>query len=189
MGTWTANMLGLGVSALILAAFVLAMMWRVGSWRVSPAASLIHDEGLPIGSRASEIAAHRGADEFHLTFGFKRTFLVFGAASCLPCKDLMVAAATHPATRDLRLVLVADSVDLDIPGPFRESWEIYSFDDERLAREQWRARVSPYFYLIDEDGTIMDKGIGSHADHLDRLLALPPKYLGFAHMSEETVRL
>lgn len=182
-------MLGLGVSALTLAAFVLAMMWRVGSWRMSPAASLIHDEGLPIGSRASEIAAHRGADEFHLTFGFKRTFLVFGAASCVPCKDLMVAAATHPATRDLRLVLVSDSVDLDIPGPFRESWEIYSFDDERLAREQWRARVSPYFYLIDEDGTIMDKGIGSHADHLDRLLALPPKYLGFAHMSEETVRL
>lgn len=162
--------------AVWLAWIVASLLWRVGSWYVSSAASLIEDEGLRIGSTAPQVAARRGDDEFHLSFGGRPTFVVFGAMFCSPCHDLLEVARHHPATQRLRRVFLSDD-QLDRGDPIFDSWEVYEMDDPRACRTLWRAPVSPYFYLVGADNSILAKGLASKADHLDRLISIGPHTL------------
>lgn len=109
MDAWIANTAALFVATLVIGILALALLWRIGSWRIPPAASLILDEGLPLGASAPQIAAFRGNAAYHLSFGGTTTLLVFGTHFCEPCKDLVAAASRHPATRRVRKVYVGDS--------------------------------------------------------------------------------
>lgn len=153
----------------------LALLWRIGSWNLSPAAVLTHDEGLRLGTTAPQLASHRGDSEYHLDFVGNTTLLVFGQEGCKPCLQLLDAAPKHPATRHARLVYVTNNeptgAELDHAFP---RWELYRFHHEDLARDMWRAPVSPYFYLIDADGVIVAKGLANAPEHLDRLLDITP---------------
>jgi hypothetical protein len=168
------NVVGLLVVALFFILLAGALLWRVGLWSM-PAVEQLHTvEGLSIGSSALEIAAVSGRDQYHLAFGGGWTFLVFGSMHCEPCKDLLRVASDHPATRDMRLVYVGDSEDVDIDCGMNRHWEVYQFDNEDSARAQWRAPVSPYFHVIDPRGRVASKGVGSKPHHLDRLLSVAP---------------
>lgn len=174
MSVWAVNMAALLLAALSLMAFAVALLWRVGGWRIAPAASLSLDEGLKLGAEAPQVACMAGEQEFHLGFGGPRTMVVFGTSRCEPCKSLLEAASRHPVTRGMRLVYVGDSEEIDIDSDARLKWEIYRFHNEKSARSMWRAPVSPYFHLINEEGRIIDKGVASHAEHLNRFVSLPP---------------
>jgi len=177
MAPWLANAVALTVLAAGTAAFGLALLWRVGSWHLSPAASLTFDEGLRIGSHAPEIACHASdGAEMHLSFLGEVCFVVFGANGCKPCVALLAAAARHPATRSMRRVYLADSGIDDLSPEILAGWQTFRFIDEDSTRETWRAPVSPYFYVINEDGQIVEKGVASSAEHLDRLFRLRPGY-------------
>jgi hypothetical protein len=66
MSPWIANEVALALALLVLIVSALALLWRVGSWRISPAATLNLDEGLRIGSIAPELAVRAGEQDFHL---------------------------------------------------------------------------------------------------------------------------
>ena len=72
MGAWMANVVALLAGSVILAVFALALLWRVGSWRIAPAASLTYDEGLTLFAEAPQVACTQGSQEFHLSFGGDR---------------------------------------------------------------------------------------------------------------------
>jgi hypothetical protein len=173
VSAWVANTLALALSSLVVLVTALALLWRVGAWRMSPAASLNLDEGLTVGTQAPELAAIGAGQEVHLSFIGSDTFIAFGVDGCAPCRDLIEVAARHPATRHMRRVYVTDN-DIPVAGDALDHWEIYRFIDEKTARRQWRAPVSPYFHLVDAEGRIVDKGLGSKPEHLDRLLFLKP---------------
>lgn len=169
------NFMGLILLSGAVAYLAFALLWRVGGWHIAPAATLTHDEGLAIGGIAPQIAAYRGDEEFHLSFdGGSFTLVVFGTRGCEPCIDLLEAATRHPITRSMRLIYVSNSDRVDLDENVLGHWELFRFHDETLAREQWRAPVSPYFHLIDSRGRIADKGVANHIDHLDRLIAVAP---------------
>lgn len=174
---WTANVIALSIFLLGTAALSLALLWRVTTWTTHAADRLTNFEGLPIGSPAKPLAAHDGRDDAELMFEGKRTFLMFASSGCKPCAELLRAASNHPATRDLRKVVVSDDENheaFELPGC---RWESYRFHDEELARSAWKAPVSPYFYVIDEFSRVMAKGVANRPEHLDRLLDLPPSSL------------
>jgi len=162
------------IGALGIWALALALLWRLGSWHVGPAEALIEDEGLSVGDTAPEIAAHLGDRARHLTFGGETTFVAFGLHGCEPCRDLVNAAASHPATSYMRLVYLSDVDKIDVESQIRSRWEIYRFDNASYVRRQWRAPVSPYFHVVDEAGCIVAKGVANRPEHLDRLLGLGP---------------
>lgn len=168
------NAVALGLAVSVVGSYTLAAIWRAAAWNASPAEVLIHDEGLPLGSRAPELAAHYGEEDYHLTFAGRYTFIAFGVDGCDPCAGLVEAATAHPATKRMRRVYVGTSDDL--PGRLSRipDWEVYRFHDGASARRQWRAPVNPYFYVIDERGRIRAKGIANQPAHLDRLLAILP---------------
>ena len=173
MSTWVANTAALAVLASALIIGALALLWRVGSWRVSPAASLNLDQGLSAGAQAPQIAVMSGEQEMHLSFVGRDAFVVFGVDGCRPCGGLLHVAASHPATRSMRRVYVTDD-DGAVAGQALVQWEIYRFIDQKADRERWRAPVSPYFHLVDADGRILEKGLASRPEHLDRLLFIRP---------------
>lgn len=173
MSSWIANAVALalllGVS--LLAGF--ALLWRVGAWRLSPAASLNLDEGLGLGTQAPQMAVTSGGRNVHLSFVGHDTFVAFGLRGCVPCVQLLEAAAAHPATKRMRRVYVTDD-DSDLAPEALEHWEIYRFIEEQRVRERWRAPVSPYFHVIGPQGTVLAKGLANRPDHLDRLLFVQP---------------
>jgi hypothetical protein len=173
MSPFALNALVLFACSALVLVLAVALTGRIGSWQISTAATLNLDDGLRIGEEAPQIACYLHDQEMHLSFGGQPAFVVFGTAACPPCKDLLEIAVSHPATKPLRKVFVADSypdVSPDVEGP----WEIYTFHHEQSAREMWRAPVSPYFHVIDSLGRIAAKGIANRPEHLDRLLALKP---------------
>lgn len=159
---------------LIIALMAFALLWRVGSWSIPPSQSLVEDEGLRVGAQAPQLAATAQDDEYHLEFLGQWTFFALGSAGCSPCAGLLDLAPRHAATRWMRLVYVSDVAPVDIDSPSSELWETYKFHNEDLARQAWRAPVSPYFHVIDPSGRIAAKGLASHSDHLDRLMSLSP---------------
>lgn len=175
MPLWLTNTLALGVGTLAMFAFALAMFWRVGSWRISSLHTLSLDHGLAEGTEAPEIAAHRGETDIHLSFGGQPSFILFGSSQCQPCLELLAAASTHPATRPMRLIYLAESEDVDVDPDRLSRWEVYRFHDELRSRTTWRAPVSPYFHVIDSNNRVIAKGVANKTDHLDRLLELAPE--------------
>lgn len=175
---WTANVIALLCGAAVVWVLALALLWRLGAWQVGQAESLIEDEGLALGSEAHQVAAHSRDDEFHLSFVGRTSFVAFGAHGCEPCRELLTVAAQHPATSHMRLVYLNDVDDIDVDPEIAGRWEVYRLHDDQAARRQWRAPVSPYFHVIDEEGRVRAKGVANRPDHLDRLLTLRPA--GFA---------
>jgi hypothetical protein len=171
---WWANVVLLLTLTVCLAFLAIALLWRVGSWQVGRAQSLNEDEGLRIGARAPQLAAHVGDTDWHLSFDGIFSFVVFGVRGCRPCEELLRVAVWHPATSQMRLVYVGDTEEVDIEPEISGRWEIYRFHNEDSAREMWRAWASPYFHVVDPRGMIAAKGIANHPAHLDRLLSLAP---------------
>jgi hypothetical protein len=174
---WLANVVALTGVAFAICVWSLALLWRVGSWHLSPAATLTFDEGLRIGSQAPQVACRsvEGA-EMHLSFDGAVSFVVFGSDGCKPCVALLGAAGRHPATRAMRRVYLTNGGVDDLSSEILSGWEAYVYEDEDAARETWRAPVSPYFYVINEAERVVEKGVGSTSDHLDRLFHLKPGY-------------
>lgn len=174
MSPWLANELGLAFVFVLVALAGLALYWRVGSWWISPAASLTFDEGLRIGSKAPNLVGSTDNYDIDISWvGGRLSFVAFGKAGCQPCGELLAAAPDHPATRHMRLIYMTDEPgqEVDLSG----AWEIYRFHDEGRQRALWRAPVSPYFHVIDPQGRIAEKGVANLGEHLDRLLTvLPP---------------
>jgi len=171
---WVVNSIALLLVAAVVGLFALALLWRIGSWQIAPADTLMHDEGLPIGSIAPEIAARARGDDYHLSFQGQVSFVVLGNDGCRHCAELLRSAALHPATRHMRLVYISDVEDVQLEPDILPRWERYVYVDEERTRRVWEAPVSPYFHVINAQGRVIDKGIGSKPDHLDRLLHLRP---------------
>jgi hypothetical protein len=177
MAAWAFNAIVLSIAVGAVALLAAGALWRLGQWHLGTVEVLNLEEGLPIGSEAPELAVHQGAADRHLFWLGEPAFVVFGLAGCKPCEQLVEAASRHPATSPFRLVYVNNTGELETEAASVRRWEVYRFHDARAARLQWRAPVSPYFHVIDARGHVVAKGVGNHADHLDRLLALSPSVL------------
>lgn len=171
---WVSNALGLALGAGILLLAATAAIWRVAAWNAGPAAMLIHDEGLPLGSLAPGVAGHRGDGDVDLAFLGGYTFVVFGGENCEPCADLVEIAPVHPATRWMRLVYLSATDHAPGRSGLANRWETYRLDNEVAAREQWRAPVIPYYHVVDERGRVRAKGVANKDAHLDRLFSILP---------------
>lgn len=180
METWIANALGFGAVLIGLTFLAVSALWRVSGWSDRSAHSLSYRYGLPLGAVAPQVAAYKNDQEQHLSFLGRPTLLVFGAVGCVPCEELINAAANHPAMRPCRLVYLSATSDppAGLPPFISERWEFCRFHDEGHARERWQAPVSPYFHLINDAGRIIAKGVANQGAHLDRLLSIPPPGAG-----------
>ncbi|MEX0786026.1 MAG: TlpA disulfide reductase family protein, partial [Dehalococcoidia bacterium] len=100
--------------------------------------------------------------------------LVFGSPTCAPCKGLIPDLNVFAEERasDLRVLFLsrgeveatqrfASENDLQVP--------VATHPDEQLP-EQYKARVTPFAFVIDAEGVVRAKGLANNREHLDMLM-------------------
>jgi methylamine dehydrogenase accessory protein MauD len=135
----------------------------------------INRDGLPIGSRAPNLNVLTPSGHVRaLLEGDSRPLLaIFGAPSCGPCQRLLpnleVFAASKPP---LRVVFLSsgdqgENLELQQQHALRVV-EVLGISPDAVTAYQ--VRVSPFGFLVDQNGTIQAKGLASDENALNQIV-------------------
>jgi hypothetical protein len=142
-------------------------------------AALITDDGPGIGERIPQAVMDQLARQVAPTMGWgngRRLAVIFAAAGCAPCRDLLPALA--PAARrwraDTRLVVVLETGGIDEAHPSLEAWRRLPLplvrDDTGELASALGVQHRPLGLLLDPAGVVLMKGVVSTGGHLDALV-------------------
>lgn len=177
-GIWLGSYIALWAVVLFQGAVIFMLLRQLGIIYLGTAQGVARD-GLSAGARAPDFTLP-DLDGRTVTLGDFRglpLLLVFGSASCAPCRSLMpdlnaIADERREAVRVLFLCRggadearrFARETDVRVP--------VAVHPDEELP-DQYRARVTPFAFLIDAEGIVRGKGLANNRAHLEMLLDGP----------------
>jgi methylamine dehydrogenase accessory protein MauD len=133
-------------------------------------------DGLAPGQRAPDFAAP-DLDGRVVSLGEllgRPLLLVFGSPGCGPCRTLVPDLnAFARERRDELSVLFLSRGEVEDARRFAQETgaevRVAVHPDEKLP-EQYKARVTPFAFLIDGEGVVRAKGLANNREHLDLLL-------------------
>lgn len=134
-----------------------ALRERVDALEASIAEPL--DEGLPIGGRAPpwSITTPEGDTVTAASISGRRHLLVFADPDCRACDDLVPEVARASADGALPPAVIVGRGDrAAIPASWRAS--TVGVEHDRDVSEAFRVDVSPYVFVVDGDGAIVNSG-------------------------------
>ena len=168
------------ISWVVILAFgvaLIALARQVGilHMRVAPAGALATAGGASVGDDTEGLMG-QSVDGRMLTLGGARTgvplrLLMFVSAQCPLCKGLIPVARSFAQDERVALTFVGD----DDPAAQRamivqQGLQDYDFvNDEAVGRTLGVGKL-PFAVLIDEEGTILSKGLVNSREHLESLL-------------------
>jgi methylamine dehydrogenase accessory protein MauD len=136
----------------------------------------VQRDGLRVGAEAPPVSAMtaEGAAATWAPSRDRRSLLVFVAPNCGPCAAVMPAIGRLAGAGDdsldiTAIVAGAPEAAAGFARKFRLPFRCLA-EAGRGAAERYRVRVTPFAFLIDEDGRILAKGLCSDAAHLQELL-------------------
>jgi methylamine dehydrogenase accessory protein MauD len=170
---------------LLLLVLVVGLLHRnaVLSWRIDKleavAPTHVGRSGLKLGARLPEFSAtdtSGAAFEHADLIGGKRTVLAFTQPGCGPCADVMPALNDVARRGKVRVVAVsagdrestrswADAHDAHFPVLCQENLSL---------SRRFEVFATPFAFLINERGTIINKGVINNAQHVRFLLEQIP---------------
>lgn len=174
-GPWLASYIALWAVVLFQGAVIFLLLRQLGVMYLGTAQGVARD-GLPVGAKAPDftVESMEGRSVSLADFRGLPLLLVFGSPNCRPCRqlvpDLNVFASEQ---REALSVLFlsrgepeetrrfASEVDIQVP--------MASHPDESLP-EAFKARVTPFAFLLDGEGVVQAKGLANNRSHLDMLL-------------------
>lgn len=168
------------ISWIVILAFgfaLIALARQVGilHMRVAPAGALATAGGASVGDDTEGLMG-QSVDGRMLTLGGARPgvplrLLMFVSAQCPLCKGLIPVARSFAQDERVALTFVGD----DDPAAQRamivqQGLQDYDFvNDEAVGRTLGVSKL-PFAVLIDEEGTILSKGLVNSREHLESLL-------------------
>lgn len=168
------------ISWIVILAFgvaLIALARQVGilHMRVAPAGALATAGGASVGDDTEGLMG-QSVDGRMLTLGGARPgvplrLLMFVSAQCPLCKGLIPVARSFAQDERVALTFVGD----DDPAAQRamivqQGLQDYDFvNDEAVGRTLGVGKL-PFAVLIDEEGTILSKGLVNSREHLESLL-------------------
>lgn len=168
------------ISWIVILAFgfaLIALARQVGilHMRVAPAGALATAGGASVGDDTEGLMG-QSVDGRMLTLGGARPgvplrLLMFVSAQCPLCKGLIPVARSFGQDERVALTFVGD----DDPAAQRamivqQGLQDYDFvNDEAVGRTLGVSKL-PFAVLIDEEGTILSKGLVNSREHLESLL-------------------
>jgi methylamine dehydrogenase accessory protein MauD len=164
---WLVSYLVLWVIVACLAVLSLALFRQLGLQSLNTVDGISRD-GLAIGSPAPSVDGF-GSDRYASSLG-KRTLLVFASASCRPCQALM--PALDEFVNDMRdlattyVVLAGSPENADRQSLDTRTLKVVR--DEKAA-DRFLVRVTPFAFIVGDDGLIQAKGLVNDRDHLENL--------------------
>lgn len=181
--TWAILIVVLWAVVLLEMALLLALYRQVGIVYLGQAPARARD-GLPLLALSPRWHGrdHRGNDISSDMFSGRPLLLVFADPNCGPCQTLMPDLHDFAtAHADDVGVVVAASAD---ERANRQMAERYFLDvpvvgqENRVLADRFRVTVTPFMFLIDDEGRIRDKGIVNGRGQLEEKLAkLKPQVL------------
>lgn len=174
-GAWLASYIVLWAVVLFQGAVIFLLLRQLGLMYLGTAQGIARD-GLAVGKRAPAFTATGLAGEQVSLADFRgqRLLMVFGSSNCTPCKNLIPHLNVFAAERDADLrVLFLSRGDVEDARRFAGEHDIRvpvaAHPDDSLP-DTYQARVTPFAFLIDGEGTILAKGLANTREHLDMLL-------------------
>lgn len=173
-GVWLASYIALWAVVLFQGFIILMLLRQLGIIYLGTAQGVSRD-GLAVGERAPDFAV-AGLDGQSISLAGLRglpLLLVFGSANCNPCRQLIPDLNVFARERqdELRVLFLsrgeieetrrfASEVDAQVP--------VATHPDSTLP-DRYKARVTPFAFLIDGDGVIVAKGLANNREHLELL--------------------
>lgn len=189
-GVWLVSYIVLWGIVLFQGLVIFVLMRQLGIIYLGTAQGVARD-GIAAGQRAPDFTLPDLAGRLRSLADFRGRplLLVFGSTSCAPCRslvpDLNAFAQTHAAELDALFAIrgtpsetqrFVDELGLAVP--------VGVFNDEELP-EKYKARVTPFAFVIDGEGIVRSKGLANNRAHLDMLLKLaseePKRGRGASH--------
>lgn len=176
-GPWLVSYIALWTVVLFQGVVIFLLLRQLGVIYLGTAQGVARD-GLPLGRRAPDFALPDLDGRPTSLAGFRGLplLLIFGSATCAPCRTLIPDLNVFARERrdDLRVLFLcrggvqearrfAGEVDVQVP--------VAVHPDEQLP-DQYKTRVTPFAFLVDGEGMIRAKGLANNREHLELLLRM-----------------
>ena len=174
-GIWLVSYVALWAVVLFQGIVIFVLVRQLGVIYLGTAQGVAND-GLDVGKEAPDFSLF-GLDGEPLSLAsFRGTplLLIFGSPTCAPCRGLIpdLNSFARDRAQELRVLFLSRSDDestrrfaseqnIEVP--------IAAHPDEDLPN-RYEARVTPFGFLVDDDGVIRAKGLANNREHLELLL-------------------
>ena len=179
-GPWLASYIALWAVVLFQGVAIFVVLRQLGLMYLGTAQGVARD-GLPLGERAPDFTV-TGLDGRELSLaGFlgQPLLFIFGSSDCAPCRALIPDLNLFARERagELRVLFLSRGApeearrfadETGVQGP------VATHPDQRLP-DRYKARVTPFAFLVDGEGVIRAKGLTNNRDHLEMLLRMAAK--------------
>ena len=176
-GPWLASYIVLWAVVLFQGAAIFVLLRQLGLMYMGSAQGVGRD-GLAPGERAPDFALP------DLTGGLISLteprglplLLIFGSTTCAPCRGLIpdLNAFARERAAELQVLYLSrgnleetrrfvDELDVRVPVAIHPDHEL---------PDKYKARVTPFAFVIDGEGTVRAKGLANNRDHLEQLLRM-----------------
>jgi methylamine dehydrogenase accessory protein MauD len=171
-GLWLLSYIVLWILVIGLAILVLLLYRQLGIMYLGTAEGVSRD-GLERGTRAPDfnLADQYGMEQRLSNYKGKPVAVVFGSPNCGPCRTLIPElhewARRHPDVAVLWLNSATPSDSLRFVNETGATLPVapYSTDDNLL--NTYKVRVTPFLFMLDENGIIRAKGLVNNKGGLD----------------------
>lgn len=174
-GPWLASYIALWAVVLFQGVIIFVLLRQLGVIYLGTARGVAND-GLAVGKAAPDFSLTLldGTPVSLASFRAKPLVLVFGSPTCAPCRGLVpdLNAFARDRAADLGVLFLsrgdedsarrlAEELSIEVP--------VASHPDEQLP-DTYEARVTPFGFLIDQQGVIRAKGLTNNREHLELML-------------------
>ena len=174
-GVWLASYIALWAVVLVQGVLIFLLLRQLGVMYLGTAQGVARD-GLAAGQRAPDFTLPdlEGQPVSLADFQGVPLLLVFGSPNCAPCRTLIpdLNVFAHERREELRVLFLSRGVLEETRRFVTEAGaqvQVATHPDDELS-DAYKARVTPFAFLIDGEGIIRAKGLANNREHLDLLL-------------------
>jgi methylamine dehydrogenase accessory protein MauD len=171
-GPWLISYVVLWAVVLFQGVVIFVVLRQLGQMYLGTAQGVARD-GLAVGERAPDFTLPNVEGGLISLSGSLPLLAVFGSPSCAPCRGLIPDLNAFARERRGELnVLFLSRGDVEENRRFAAELDVRVplaiLSDGALA-DRYKARVTPFAFVIDADGIVRAKGLANNRDHLETL--------------------
>ncbi len=176
-GPWLVSYVVLWGLVLLQGAVILVLLRQLGLMYLGSAQGVARD-GLAPGERAPEFTLPdlTGRLVSLADFRGRPLLLIFGSTACAPCRGLIPDLNVFARERAAELqALYLSRGELEETRRFIDELDVrvpVAIHTDHELPDKYKARVTPFAFVIDGEGIVRAKGLANNGDHLEQLLRM-----------------
>jgi methylamine dehydrogenase accessory protein MauD len=163
-GIWLVSYIILWLAVLTMGVLIFLLYRQLGIMYLGSAEGVSRD-GLPVGTPAPDfrLTDQYGNVQQLSAYRGKPVYLVFGSPGCSPCRVLLPQAHewlnAHPEMSIIWLNAAPPEETLKYVSDMGATLPVVGFTPDDKVMENYRVRVTPFSFMVDEQGIIRAKGL------------------------------